>query len=139
MTETEAVKTRDQAVCRRKWIQFSLRRFIILVTIFGVVLVPIAVPRIMVLGFLADANGRNLDRAYNNTSASFQDYVIREDFELWLRGVRSWNSRDYDYGTIEINDDWHASLSLKSRRGWKCMVFVWEDNGWKFKHFENQR
>ena len=106
----------------------------IVVTLISIVIALASMPRVMVLRFLADANGRNYDRAYVNTSSSFQGYIPREHFEQWLQNGRSWTVDDYDYGHFSLDEHWTLELNLDSQKGSDRLVFVWEQFGWKLKH-----
>ena len=92
----------------------------------------------MVLRFLSDASGSNFDRAYQNTSASFKGYVPRKDFEQWMNPTRL-DPKKYDYGHLALDEEWNVQLNLDPKGPGSRMVFVWENHGWKFKHWTSPR
>ena len=123
---------------RRKWYQMSLRRFLVVVTLLSMLTALATMPRVMVVGFLRDANGRNIDRAYANTSTSFQGYVSRNDFDEWLNHTpKSLKLDAYGYGFLALDDDWNPILNLDALENSERLEFVWEGFGWKFKHMYN--
>ena len=95
-------------------------------------------PRLMVAPFLADANGRNLDRAYAKTSKSFKGYISRTDFDSYAASSFPDDLR-LDFGQIGFTDEGERALFVgiyQNGERWSRFVFVWE-SGWKFKHHSN--
>ena len=91
-------------------------------------------PRLMVSGFIADAKGRDLSRAYSNTSKHLQGYMSRTDFD-YFASVMFRDDVEVDYGSIGRTVDGELAIFVGTYRNgnpWSQYVFVWE-SGWKFR------
>ena len=89
----------------------------------------------MVDGFYIDADGRDLDRAYTNTSSSFKRYVSRSGFGAYS-SKRFSKDTVRDFGKLGFTEEQELAVFVSVHRENSQAyqhVFVWE-HGWKFKH-----
>ena len=121
---------------RKRWFQFSLRGFLLAVAILSPMLYVYAVPRTLVSQFLADARGRDLQRAYSNATTDIQNNMSQSEFDDMATFIFR-DGMTFDNGQITRTGDGELAITVVGMRpnGPRIMyVFVWE-SGWKFDDF----
>ena len=124
---------------RRRWYQYSLRRFSLVVACIAIVLTFLTYPTLLVHQFLADIREQKIDRAYKCTSSSFQRYIPRREFDSYVCDtLNDVTDLDLDRGSFRLDGNGAVFLDVGVKEHDEelgTLVFVWEGIGWKFKHF----